>query len=126
MADTIIARREQQFPFHGSWRENLYPIPRMGATRHQFLKKTEEEEERNKFGLGSNQDLKNKKGKQNLRNVASDRAYKAYAQHETKKDHREPKEKRKVFRKQYESNGPNDDRYYVSTSSGMGQCFLDY
>jgi hypothetical protein len=40
-----------------------------------------------------------------------------------KKYVKEPKERRKLFRKPYESKGPNDDRYYVSASSGIGQCF---
>ena len=29
-------------------------------------------------------------------------------------------EKRRVFRKNYDSTGPHDERYYVSASSGIG------
>ena len=29
-------------------------------------------------------------------------------------------EKRRVFRKSYDSTGPHDERYYVSASSGIG------
>lgn len=54
---------------------------------------------------------------------ASDRAYKAFNQHEKSRrvgHHNEIIEKRKVFRKGYDTTGPNDERYYVSASSGIG------
>ena len=45
-----------------------------------------------------------------------------YFQHEkSRKVHNEVSEKRKVFRKSYDTTGPNDERYYVSASSGIGK-----
>ena len=45
-----------------------------------------------------------------------------YFQHEKSRrvGHNEIIEKRKVFRKGYDTTGPNDERYYVSASSGIG------
>ena len=50
-----------------------------------------------------------------------------YFQHEKSRrvGHNEIIEKRKVFRKGYDTTGPNDERYYVSASSGIGGSSQD-
>ena len=51
-----------------------------------------------------------------------------YFQHEKSRKVHHPSsesvEKRKLLRKSYDSTGPNDERYYVSASSGIGQKII--
>ena len=70
--------RKQQFPFHGSWRENLYPDPRIGTTKEDLQRKETKDKKKIVHSASNNHNYEN--GKQKLRNIASDRAYKAYGQ----------------------------------------------